>query len=205
VNLSITWLSLSPQKSSTWSSPSSFSKCIDINFWFVIKTIAKFVANGVWNLILEQKLDLWDKLSTPPISHWMVMCTKMDCCLSLIALFVNNVIHACNTCVNKKRRGGTNFVKWQTKIICLKWRTMSLVQMISLLQPLKIKYSHLSLQHYKWSKHWTLQKAKLKSFLLINNEITNLLVVILNNNFINKKNINELIIITYTWINKLTY
>jgi hypothetical protein len=35
----------------------------------------------------------------------------------------------------------------------LKWRTMSPVQMILLLQPLKNKYSHLSLQHCKWPKH----------------------------------------------------
>jgi hypothetical protein len=153
MNLSIIWLSLSPQKSSKWSSPSSFNKCIDRNFWLVIKTITKFVANGVWNLILEQEFDLWDKLSTPPISRWMVICTKMDRCSSPIALFVNNIIHACNTCVNKKRRGGTNFVEWQTKTICLKWRTMSPVQMILLLQPLKNKYSHLSLQHCKWPKH----------------------------------------------------
>jgi hypothetical protein len=46
--------------------------------------------------------------------NFIVMCTKMDCRLNQINIVVDNVMHACGTCVDTKRRGGTSFAKWRT-------------------------------------------------------------------------------------------
>lgn len=121
------------------------------------------------NLLMEHKFHLWDKLSTPPMNNLMVMCTKLDHCSSQIDLFVDNVIHVCNTCVNTKGKVGANFAKWWTRLKCLLPKMKDNVANPSNFVFVTIKkkiFTFIKLQHCKWPKH--LAKKKIEIILYVN-------------------------------------
>jgi hypothetical protein len=119
---------------------------------------------------MEQKFHLRDKLFTPPINNRIVMYTKLDHCSNQIDLLMDNVIHACNTCINTEGKGGTNFAEWWTRIKCLLLKMKDNVANPSDFVFITIKnkiFTVVKLQHCKWPKHYTLWKVRLKSLFML--------------------------------------